>query len=93
MTTTAYKKLNLPIPPEMHDALFAESREMGIPTTRLVRSVLEEWLGERRRARRREEIRQFALACAGTGLDLDPELEAAATEELRRFFEDEDAAR
>ncbi|MCP4661910.1 MAG: hypothetical protein GY856_41430 [bacterium] len=64
-----------------------------MPTTRLVRSVLEDWLRERRRARRKEQVRQFAIACAGTELDLDAELEAAATEELQRFYEEEDAAR
>lgn len=92
MTTTAFKKMNLPLPPEMHEALFAESREMGVPTTRLVRRVLESWLEERRRAQRREEIRRFAEACAGTELDLDPDLEAAATEELQRLYEGEDEA-
>ena len=92
MPITAAKKLNLPLPRDMHEALFSESRELGIPTTRLVRSVLEEWLGERRRARRREEVRQFAMAHAGTELDLDPGLEAAGAEELQRFFEDEDDA-
>lgn len=93
MPITAVKKLNLPLPLEMHKALFSESRELGVPTTRLVRSVLEEWLSERQRARRQEEVRQFAMACAGTELDLDLELEASATGELQRFFEEEDDAR
>ncbi len=93
MGVTAYKKLNLPLPEEMHEALFAESREVGVPATRLVRSVLEDWLQERRRARRRAEIRRFALAHADTELDLDPELEAAATAELRRLYEGEDETR
>lgn len=93
MTTTALKKLNLPLPLEMHEALFAESRDLGIPATRLVRSLLEDWLGDRRRARRKEEIRRFAMEHAGTELDLDPDLEAASTEELRRFYEEEDEAR
>jgi hypothetical protein len=88
-----YKKLNLPLPEEIHEALFAESREAGVPATRLVRSVLEEWLQERRRAKRRAEVRRFALAHAGTELDLDPELEVAATAELSRFYEDEDETR
>lgn len=86
MTTTVFKKMNLPLPPEMHEALFAESREMGVPTTRLVRRVLKDWLEERGRTRRREEIRRFAEAYAGTEIDLDSDLETAATEELRRFY-------
>lgn len=93
MSISATKKLNLPLPQEMHEALFAESREMGVPTTRLVRSVLEDWLGERRRTRRRAEVRRFAMECAGTALDLDPELESAATEELRQFYEEGDETR
>lgn len=92
MATVAIKKLNLPLPREMHEAIFAESHEMGVPATRLVRSVLEDWLRERRRARRREEVRRFAMEHAGSELDLDPELEDAATEELQRFYQDHDEA-
>ncbi|MEE8523266.1 MAG: hypothetical protein V3T72_04985 [Thermoanaerobaculia bacterium] len=93
MGVAATKKLNLPLPQEMHEALFAESRELGVPTTRLVRSVLENWLNERQRARRRAEVRRFAMEGAGTDLDLDPELEGAGTEELRRFYEEGDETR
>lgn len=93
MATVAIKKLNLPLPREMHEAIFAESHEMGVPATRLVRSVLEDWLRERRQARRREEVRRFAMEHAGSELDLDPELEDAATEELQRFYQDHDETR
>ena len=93
MTTMVTKKLNLPLSQEMHEAIFAESHEMGVPATRLVRSVLEDWLRERRRARRRAEIRRFAMEHGGSELDLDPELEVAAAAELRQFYEGEDEAR
>ena len=94
MGTIATKKLNLPLPREMHEALFAESHELGVPATRLVRSVLEDWLRERQRARRRAEVRRFAMEYAGSDLDLDTELERAATEELGKFFaEEEDETR
>ena len=92
MATTTFKKLNLPLPMEIHEALFSESKDMGVPTTRLVRTVLEDWLRERRRARRREEIRRFAISHARTELDLDIELDSAATEELQRFYEGKDEA-
>jgi hypothetical protein len=59
----------------------------------MVRSVLEEWLKERQRARRQEEIRRFAEANAGNELDFDQELGAAAWQELDRFNEDDDATR
>ena len=93
MGASTFKKLNLPLPDEMHRALFAESHEAGVPATRLVRSVLEDWLRQRRRERRREEVRRFAMEHAGSELDLDPELESAAEEELHLFYEDEDEAR
>ncbi len=93
MTTTALKKLNLPLPLEMHEALFAESRDLGVPATRLVRSLLEDWLRERRRTRRNDDVRKFAMEHSGSEVDLDPELEGAAAEELCRFYEEEDEAR
>ncbi len=83
------KKLNLPMPLDLHEALFAESRSLGIPATRIVRSALETWLAKRRRARLEEEIYRYATAHAGTEADLDPELEQAATEELLRLDDDE----
>lgn len=87
MPASDFKKLNLPLPLEMHKALFSESKDLGVPATRLVRSVLEDWLRERRRVRRREAIQQFATAHAGTELDLDADLAAAAGEALERFYE------
>jgi hypothetical protein len=83
------KKLSLPMPPELHEAIFAESRTLGLPVTRIVRSALEDWLSRRRRVRLEEEIYQFAMAHGGTEIDLDPQLEQAATEELLRLDDDE----
>ena len=93
MALPSTKKLSLPLPEEMHRELFAESRRTGIPATRLVRAALATWLEDRRRQRRREEIRRFASEQAAGEYDLDPALEAAAAEELVRFDEDDDAAR
>jgi hypothetical protein len=83
------KKLNLPMPPELHEALFVESRNLGVPATRIVRSALEDWLAKRRRARLEEEIYRFATTHGGTEVDLDSPLEQAATEELLRLDDDE----
>ncbi len=83
------KKLNVPLSQEMHQALFSEAHAAGVPATRLVRSLLEDWLEQRRRERRREEVRKFALKHAGSTLDLEPELEVAATEELVRVFDED----
>ena len=93
MSVTSYKKLNIPLPEEMHRALFAESRHSGIPATRLVRSILEDWIEQQKRKRRRDDVRKFATTYAGSELDLDPELEDAAAEELSRLYEGEYEAR
>ena len=83
------KKLNLPLPASMHEAVFKEARRRRVPATRLVRSILGEWLGEQARERRAEEIRRFAAAHGGSEADLDPELESAGLELLE---EDDDDA-
>ena len=93
MTKSPHKKFNLPLPEATHKALFDESRRTGIPATRLVRSALEDWLQERKREHRKSEIRRFAMEHAGGEYDLDPVLESAAAEELRRFDEDDHEAR
>lgn len=83
------KKLNLPMPLELHEALFKESRSLGVPATRIVRSALEDWLAKRRRARLEDEIYRYATTHGGSEADFDPQLEQAATEELLRLDDDE----
>ena len=79
------KKLSLPLPEDMHKALFAEARRAGVPATRLARSAIEEWLRKQERERRRDEIKRFAVEHAGSEYDLDPGLESIAAEELRDY--------
>jgi len=88
MPASPPKKFNLPLPEEIHAALFDESRRTGVPATRLAREALEHWLRERERQRRRDEVRRFAIEHAGGEYDLDPALESIAAEELRGFDED-----
>jgi hypothetical protein len=90
MSMTAFKKLNLPLPEEMHKALFAESKHAGIPATRLARSAIQAWLDQQRQERRKEEIHKFAMKNAGNDLDLDQYLEAAATDELILAYEEQE---
>ena len=85
MPSVQTKKLNLPLSDETHRALFDEARRSGVPATRLARSAIEEWLQERERERRREEIRRFAVEHAGGEYDLDPALEAVAAEEVLKY--------
>jgi len=88
MPSAQTKKLNLPLSEETHRALFDESRRTGVPATRLAREALEDWLRQRERERRREEVRRFAMQHAGGDYDLDPALESIAAEELQGFDED-----
>jgi hypothetical protein len=76
------RKMNLPLPAQVHAAVFREARRAGIPATRLVRQVLGQWLSEQARAREADEIRCFAAAHAGSQVDLDPALAAAGLELL-----------
>ena len=93
MPSSSHKKLNLPLPEEMHTALFDEARRSGEPATRLARTAINDWLEKRARERRVEQVRQFALEHAGGEYDLDPLLESVAAEELLRFDEDDHETR
>lgn len=83
MAMMARKNFHVPLPPETYDALREESEVRGIPATTLVREAVEGWLDDQKAKRLRDEIAAYALEMAGTGADLDPELEAAAAAELK----------
>lgn len=81
-------KLNLPLPEPLHAALFREAKRSGRPATHLVREALSRWLAERERERVAAEIARFAAEHAGTEIDLDPGLEAAAVDALGEGADD-----
>ncbi len=83
MATMARKKLHVPLPPEIYDALREEAEARGIPATTLVREAVEGWLDAQKAKRLRDEIAAYALEMAGTGASLDSELEAAAVAEMK----------
>ena len=93
MPSSSHKKLNVPLPKEMHTALFDEARRSGEPATRLARTAINDWLEKRARERRKEQVRQFALENAGSEYDLDPLLESIAAEELLQFDEEDHETR
>ncbi len=84
------KKLSLPLPPPLHEELFAEARRDGVPATRLARRLLSDGLDEIRRRRRAEQITELAQRFAGTEIDLDTGL---AHEAMERLGDDSDPAR
>ena len=81
MASRAYN-FHLPLPQELHEMLRAESEASGEPATNLAREALADWLKRRKKERRHAEIVAFAAEHAGTGFDLDPDLEAAGIEVL-----------
>lgn len=80
MPVAEKKNLHVPLPIDLHSRLKEESQRLGAPATELAREAIEEWLKRRKREQVAEELRAYADAMAGTGADLDPDLEAAGIE-------------
>jgi hypothetical protein len=53
-----------------------------VPATALAREAIDWWLREQAKKTRHDQIAAWAADMAGTGLDLDPDLQAAGIEEL-----------
>jgi len=75
-------KMELPLDSDVWGVLQDEAARSGQPTALLASHVLAQWAHERHRQRVAEEIAEFAAAHAGSSLDLDHELEAAALETI-----------
>jgi predicted DNA-binding protein len=76
------KNFHIPLEAELHERLRRESIRSGKPATDFAREAIESALAERSRMALHEEIAQYATAMAGSGADLDPDLERAAVERL-----------
>ncbi len=76
------RTFHLPLSDELHDALREEATAERRPATEVVRDALSGWLQARRRQRIADEIERFAMAEAGTELDLDPDIEGVAVDHL-----------
>lgn len=72
--------MNLSLPESTHAAVFRKAKRRRVPATRLVRSVLSDWLAAQARERAAEAIRRFAETRGGSATDLDPALETAGLE-------------
>jgi hypothetical protein len=73
---------HLPLPDNLHEELRRAALRMKRPATEIAREGIAHWLRLLRRRERQAAVQQFALAMAGTELDLDPELEAVGVELL-----------
>jgi hypothetical protein len=78
------KNFHLPLPEQTYANLRAEAERMQVPATTLAREALDDWLRQQLRKARRDAIAAYAAEMAGTHLDLDSDLEAAAITHLRK---------
>jgi hypothetical protein len=78
------KNFHLPLPEQTYANLKAEAERMQVPATTLAREAVDYWLRQQFRKARRDAIAAYAEQMAGTHLDLDRDLEAAAIAHLRK---------
>jgi predicted transcriptional regulator len=78
------QNLHVPLPRSVYAELRSFAESTGRPATVIAREAIDRWLVEQRRTARRAAIAAYAAEHAGTKWDLDPQLERAAVEHLRR---------
>lgn len=78
------KNFHLPLPERLHTLRRAEAERAQLPATTLARDAIDAWLRDQTRKARHNAIAEFAAKMAGSDLDLDHEMEAAAIEHLMR---------
>ena len=78
------KNFHVPLPDETYDHLRAAAERSKVPATAIAREAIDWWLREQERKARHAAIASYAAEMAGTPLDFDAEMEAAASEHLIR---------
>jgi hypothetical protein len=76
------KNFHLPLPEATYLGLKAEAERTGVPATTLAREAVDWWLRQQARKARHDAIAAYATEMAGTSLDLDADLESAASEHM-----------
>jgi hypothetical protein len=74
------KSFHLPLPEQTHARLRAEEVRTQVPATTLAREAVDGWLRQHSRNARQDAIATYAAEVAGTGPDLDTDLESAGIE-------------
>lgn len=82
MERPSARNFHLPLPDPLYRRLRKEAERSGTPATRLVRDALERYLRERERQAVHDAIVEYAASTAGTGVDLDEDLQEASLEFL-----------
>ncbi len=77
------KNFHVPLSDETYEHLRAVAERSKVPATVLAREAIDFWLRQQLRRTRHQAIAAYAVEMAGTALDLDGDLEAAAIEHLR----------
>lgn len=83
MKTADAHNFHVPLPAGVYSRLRSEAERQHKPATQLVKQVLEYWLEEQEKLALHEEIARYAAEAAGSGDDLDEQLEDAALEHLK----------
>jgi predicted transcriptional regulator len=78
------KNFHVPLPDDVYEALREEAAALKRPATTVARDAIEAWLRERRKTAVHEAVAAYAARHGGTTVDLDPALEKASLEVLRR---------
>ncbi len=81
---TGMRNFHLPLPEETYAMLREAAARAQTPATVLAREAIDDWLRGQTRKARHDAIASYAAEMAGTDLDLDRDLEAAAVEHLRK---------
>lgn len=76
------KSFHLPLPEDLYNELRNESARSKRPATELARQAIKFWIEEQKRKAVYQSVAEFASEYAGTGFDLDEDLEAAGIEFL-----------
>lgn len=82
MTAATKRNFHLPLPDDLYDRLRAEAQRRNTPATTVARQAIGYYLEQQERMVLREQIAEYASACAETPVDLDDALESAAVEQL-----------
>ena len=84
MNSAPIHNFHLPLPSDVYLRLKEAAARESRPATSVAREAIEEWLRQRKRLAVKEQISTYAASMAGSREDLDPELETAGAEHLRR---------
>lgn len=82
MKTAAAHNFHVPLPALVYSRLRSEAERQHKPATQLVKQAVEYWLEEQEKLALHEDIARYAVEMAGTGDDLDEQLEATGVEHL-----------